>query len=83
MLVYPSITPLPQYKERDSVDPLLDDLLEVEDMYTTVLYNDEVSYCTLRPAHVGLAPQSTIWLPVQLKNLFGILLVLPKREIML
>lgn len=31
-----------QYKERDSVDPLLDDLLEVEDMYTTVLYNDEV-----------------------------------------
>jgi len=31
-----------QYKERDSVDPLMDDLLEVEDLYATVLYNDEV-----------------------------------------
>jgi len=31
-----------QYKERDSVDPMMDDLLEVEDMYVTVLYNDEV-----------------------------------------
>ena len=70
MLVYPSITPLPQYKERDSVDPLLDDLLEVEDMYTTVLYNDEVSYCTLRLAEVGFAPSSTIWFHFQ--NVFGI-----------
>jgi len=31
-----------QYKERDSIDPLMDDLLEVEDLYATVLYNDEV-----------------------------------------
>jgi len=31
-----------QYKERDSVDPIMDDLLEVEDLYATVLYNDEV-----------------------------------------
>lgn len=32
-----------QYKERDrDIDPLLDDLLEVDDLYATVLYNDEV-----------------------------------------
>ena len=30
-----------QYKERDNIDPM-DDLLEVEDLYATVLYNDEV-----------------------------------------
>ena len=31
-----------QYKERDTVD-LMDDLLEVENLYATVLYNDEAS----------------------------------------
>ena len=60
MLVYPSITPLPQYKERDSVDPLLDDLLEVEDMYTTVLYNDEVSCYTFCLADVALLPTGSL-----------------------
>ena len=31
-----------QYKEGDTVD-LMDDLLEVENLYATVLYNDEAS----------------------------------------
>ena len=62
------------------MDPLLDDLLEVEDMYTTVLYNDEVSFLTLTAADVGFAPQSTKWLHFQLKNPFGIYFVLAKEK---
>ena len=37
-----------QYKEGDTVD-LMDDLLEVENLYATVLYNDEASVTSPSP----------------------------------